>query len=460
MQSAGTQRKQACLGCRRRKKKCDVWIFSFHAYGFYWCGLLEKGGKPSCLLCRKWNIPCEYADRMRNRRVPSVDRMQTSNGINLRDIDPGRQPWNLGPNTVFFPRPQHPDVPEALSYPETASPGPYNVDTWDALLSSSDARYTGIGPVDGDLNNGVTAAEAIFSSMANNNPEFGDLGQLQQPHTTSGAQLPPIPKLFELARIFFDKYSHLLPCIHEGSFLDMITTACYEDLLQSSLVYAVIAIAAKGHPDPMIRECQTIWFTRSNEIWATLENDPSVSLQTLQAGCCLTFLSYIAGDYTLSFFSLGKTWRLACSMRLNLLDASPALFQRNDVRKVRADSRQRDECQRILWTVFILDRGLSFPCAMPYAINDRQFIVNLPRTSRYNKPMDVSYMSMTLYPGPKPVAVLIFDRRMTLYNLSRLLEIFRSCYALPQRTLVWLPFSVISCRRTWSSDELQNTFRP
>lgn len=354
---------------------------------------IEKGGKPSCSLCRKWKIPCEYVDRLQNQTTTlPVNSSHISNSIENMDIEQEHLPWSLGPNTSFFASPQDPAAFEALPYPMTSPSAPYNTDTWEALMSYSDAQYRNIPSIPTDLNSGGVIAEKAGSLITSSGFDLGHICPPQQ-HDISNSQLPPKPKLLELSRIFFDHHSHFIPCIHKDPFLEMLVVASDTYLQQSSLVYAIIALAARDHPDPIIREHQTVWYTKSSELWATHESDPSVSLQALQAGCCLTLLGFVAGDYTLSFVSLGKTWRLVCSMRLNLIDASSALPQCNDVNEIRADPRQGDECQRILWTLFILDRALSFPCGMPHAIDDRQFIVDLPRTNLYHGPVGVSEIS-------------------------------------------------------------------
>jgi hypothetical protein len=99
-------------------------------------------------------------------------------------------------------------------------------------------------------------------------------------------------------------------------------------------------------------------------------------LELIQAACCLILHAFAAGEYTTGWLLLGKAWRQACSFGLNRVDANPEGIL--GMLPPAKDWQEKEERRKAMWTLFLLDRGMSFPSGRPHAIDDRQFMVNLP----------------------------------------------------------------------------------
>ena len=61
-------RKQACLACRRRKKRCDVSLICLPTH-IAVLALTNKGNRPACSACIGWGVGCVYA----SDHQPSMD---------------------------------------------------------------------------------------------------------------------------------------------------------------------------------------------------------------------------------------------------------------------------------------------------------------------------------------------------------------------------------------------------
>lgn len=189
--------------------------------------------------------------------------------------------------------------------------------------------------------------------------------------------LPPDGLLFDLLDIFFNQHHIFLPFLHKTRYLESVLNFSREnpDRESAALLHAIIAIAATSHDDPAIRNRQSQWFSRAKQLCEDLREKTYPSLQAVQAGLCICILGWTTGNYHLSWLYIGTSWRQAVTLGLNRIDGEQDKVVKNSEPKSDIEVEER---RRTIWTLLMLDRGMAFPAGWPHAIDDRQFMVNLP----------------------------------------------------------------------------------
>lgn len=193
--------------------------------------------------------------------------------------------------------------------------------------------------------------------------------------STGSDSFPSQDRMVELVGIFLDHFDAFLPFFHRASFQDDIRSG---DLPRRApaLTYAVLAIAAKSHSDSTIRARHQVWYYKAKTLYEETAHDPHQALQVLQAAACIIFQALMSRDYSVVWLVMGKAWRQAVALGFHRLDGdsirSPG--QAPEPKNL----REKEEQRRTMWTLFILDRGMCFPLGLPHAIDDRQFMANLP----------------------------------------------------------------------------------
>jgi hypothetical protein len=175
--------------------------------------------------------------------------------------------------------------------------------------------------------------------------------------------------------LFFLHFHTHVPCLNEAVFRD---AHCSEVLVpdDSTLLLAVLAVAAGMHTDPTVQQRQALWYAQAKRLFADADREGSATMELLQVACLLAFHAMVTGELPTLRTLVGNAWRMACSMGLNRLDAHEPVIA--PVQAGSSRNHGREERRRVFWTVFLLDRLTAFPCGLPFAIDDRQFLVNLP----------------------------------------------------------------------------------
>jgi Fungal specific transcription factor domain len=195
------------------------------------------------------------------------------------------------------------------------------------------------------------------------------------PSAVEGMAWPPLSQLLELVQKFFACFHTLLPCLHEASFIDRIVSRELQEQAPV-LLYAIISLAARLHPDPTVQARQHAWYVHAKSLYGSVEHSHTTSLELIQASCCLVLHATGTGEHTVAWQLIGKAWRQACSVGLNRIDADPEGIP--GLLAPARDMREKEERRRTMWLLFLLDRGMSFPTGRPHAVDERQFMVNLP----------------------------------------------------------------------------------
>lgn len=176
--------------------------------------------------------------------------------------------------------------------------------------------------------------------------------------------------------MFFEKFYQFLPIIHKPSFMSKILTDGYKEC--PLLVFSVIAVSASAHPDRQIQQSQRIWYEEAKALFHKAVQGPDHPLQTLQASALVIFQSMLLTDYSTSWMTLGEAWRKAIAIGCNLQDGAPRSLMITLGNPMLAQWYEKEECRRVLWALFILDRGVCFPIGLTHAVDDRQLRLHLP----------------------------------------------------------------------------------
>lgn len=331
-----SKKKQACVHCRHKKKKCDVRKLTRRTRRVL--ADTQQAARPRCSLCRRLNLTCEYSVPTSNGRSESI-----------RDFEPVSDASNPIRAPTWIPR------QEAVSaFPFMQSPG-MNV------LNLSDNFAQGIP-------NGTALTPESSNDASVLDRSIDQLDPLRE------FQLPTGHVIQELAELFFHNVYHMFPCFHRRSFMMQINDGSLQK--DSPLVlYAVCCVAARFHPDKEIRKREREWYESARFHYDVTLRDPYPALRTMQAVSLLILQAWVSGDFSSSWLFIGKAWRQAVALGLNKMDASDSfastdLQQRTSttpeigygVSKTRMKTAvEREEMRRALWLLFILDRNHAWP---------------------------------------------------------------------------------------------------
>lgn len=211
-------------------------------------------------------------------------------------------------------------------------------------------------------------------------PQSSGTGSPKEPRNASlwlKNDFPSESLLLELVDIYFGHHHIFLPFLHHRQYLEKVKHFQQKsfDRQETALLYAVIAIAAVSHPDPMVRDRRLEWFAKAKQFCENTEKRYP-SLQGIQASICICILAWTTGDYPLCWLSIGTAWRQAVTLGMNRIDGEQSrIVQETSLPKC---ALEKEEQRRTIWTLFLMDRAMAFPCGWPHAIDDRQFKVNLP----------------------------------------------------------------------------------
>lgn len=198
------------------------------------------------------------------------------------------------------------------------------------------------------------------------------------PNSSSEPVMPPLDAALDLVDVFFERFYLSLPILHKGK-LTARLQAHGVDGTPPLLLLAIMTVAASGHPNPQIRANQAHWRLLARDALKKSLPTEEHPLQTLQAALLLIFDALQEGDYPVTWMMLGEAWRKAAVIGYHQVDARDSETMVQYLGSVEGlDEAQREECRRVVWTFFILDRGLCYPIGMVHAVDERRLVVNFP----------------------------------------------------------------------------------
>lgn len=202
----------------------------------------------------------------------------------------------------------------------------------------------------------------------------------------ANAGLPSDDVLIELVDIFFERLYYMFPCFHKATFMTQLRN--HEIQTHAPLLlYAICCLASTYHPDPSIKNRQNDWYEQAKFTYELTNRRPHPALRTIQAVLCLVVHAFTIGDFSASWLFLGKAWRQAVAHSMHRMDSYPAMMMGIHVdhekfydleREGGKTAVEKEEYRRTLWLLFMWDRNSSWPTAWPFAIDERQFKVDIP----------------------------------------------------------------------------------
>lgn len=198
------------------------------------------------------------------------------------------------------------------------------------------------------------------------------------PNSSSKPVMPPLDAALDLVDVFFERFHLNLPILHRGRLTARLRALGIEGN-PPLLLLAIMTVAASGHPNPRIRANQAHWRLLARDALKRSLPTEEHPLQTLQAALLLIFDALQEGDYPVTWMMLGEAWRKAAVIGYHQVDARDSETMVQYLGSVEGlDEVQREECRRVVWTFFILDRGLCYPIGMVHAVDERRLVVNFP----------------------------------------------------------------------------------
>ncbi|KAJ5026411.1 fungal-specific transcription factor domain-containing protein [Bipolaris maydis] len=310
------KRKQACTSCRQRKKKCDA-------------------EHPSCSLCRKLNIRCQYgAPSQQDSSLLPATYPESS-----LSSDPVALPSSFGMGL-------------AGTLPSTQLTGTILDLPWPAPLAYEDPL-------------------AYFPTSESTDIQTDDIFSFQ---AFDSFQPPSQDIVVQLTNLFFEHLYPMFPCFHKKSFLSSVESGKLRDE-SPTLFYAICCVSARYHPEDAIKKRSKDWYEQAKFSYNLTCQKPEPTLRTIQSVLLLMFHSWTSCDFSSSWLFLGKAWRRAVVLGLNV-DADNAKTSRPSVHEERT-SIGKEERRRALWLLFMLDRINSWVTGWQAAIPETQFKVDL-----------------------------------------------------------------------------------
>jgi hypothetical protein len=339
-----SKRKQACIGCRRRKKRCDV--RESNALPNLSESDMLQAARPGCSLCKKFGLPCRYTII-----EPGASQLSTRTRRNPYVLLPALAPKNHGKEAPHV----------------SAS------ETMDFATANSVSQHPGVSFVE------------VQTNRSGSNPGYDVADVDDDMSLLQITQLPTREVLRELVDIFFDRFYSSVPCFHKRKLVEEVDNGCLQK--EAPLVlYAICCLASSRHLDPNIQQRQNEWYELAKLSYELTTRSPYQGFRAIQAVLLLVYHATTIGDFSASWLFLGKAWRQAVALGLNRLDSSNSVTDEYITEKSFDDCHnnkgktvvEKEECRRTLWLLFMLDRGHAWPTGSPSAVSELHFKVNIP----------------------------------------------------------------------------------
>jgi hypothetical protein len=217
-----------------------------------------------------------------------------------------------------------------------------------------------------------------------------------EPESITQDWIPPDDKTIQLVDLFFERIQWYFPLFHRQRLTSAVKTG---ELLRNSplLLYSILALAARFHPDPSIRAAQPNLYDKSRALYETTTHLPEWPLETLQAAACISLQAFIFGDHSIASLTVGKAWRQAVALGFHHLDTPSRVVLPGITAPDASEWREKEQRRRVLWALFILDKAMCFKAGLVHIIDGRQISVFLPISE------DAFQNSQTVtIPSPRP----------------------------------------------------------
>jgi len=339
----------------RRNAMCGppVMMTAFPTVPLISLGLQSQGEQPACSSCRKRNAKCSYVNIPASMLVSSPWAAMDLSPFVFSIPAPGASeslPLAAPDDTLFqtFVGPDLGSTPVAVT------------DPWDTLLFDSISPL----PLSPPGSEGPHSDQAPLQSGPE--PENPNLDWIPSDDTAA-----------EIVDLFFERVQWYFPLFHHKSLIASVKTG---ELRKSCplLLYSIMAVAARGHPNPSIRAAHVTFHKKSQALYEVTTHVPDRPLETLQAACCIVLQAFILGDHSNAAFVLSKAWRQTVALGFHHLDTSSRVVLPGITAPDTSEWRESEQRRRALWALFVMDRAMCFKAGLVHTIDDRQISVFLP----------------------------------------------------------------------------------
>ncbi len=245
-----------------------------------------------------------------------------------------------------------------------------------------------------DFSLGNIAVPAAVSNVSATPCQTLNIGKLSQPLVpdslptpeSSGSALsvestlPSLDELLDAVEFFFERFYDSLPIIHKHTLVSTLREKGAEGV-PNVLLYAILAITSSSYPHPRIQANSGHWYALAKSELAKVMTSSQHPHQTLQASLLVVYESVIKTEFNNTWLILGEAWRKAVAIGYNQHSKYGGINQR--VMFVLGSQKEKswiemEEARRIVWSLFMFDRGLCFPVGIVHAIDDRRLVVKFP----------------------------------------------------------------------------------
>lgn len=188
--------------------------------------------------------------------------------------------------------------------------------------------------------------------------------------------MPPPEALAELVNIFFVQIHPFVPCLYRKQvFADIapggpLSKPC-------PLTYAMMALAAYVHPDPVLHERSVRWHAAAKRGFDLAVTRGQYSLHNVQASIYICLYGFVTSEMSELWVFLAKAYRMCNPLGLHQID-SPRRDRFTGFLPHPKSEQDLEERRRAAWGIYVLNSFLSYSTGWPLLINDRDFCVNFP----------------------------------------------------------------------------------
>ncbi|KKK16048.1 hypothetical protein AOCH_005158 [Aspergillus ochraceoroseus] len=251
----------------------------------------------------------------------------------------------------------------------------------------------------------LTQSPLLDRISANNSPQIssdmrnGDCDMLISPLSLSTG-LPPSPESFaachpmgmsnamqeELNRLYFDRVHMFAPMLHQRQYHSRAHQAA-TCTSRSCLQYAMWTLAAASSSQ-FQHISDSLYRVARQKLETLPETGVGADIEEIQTWILLTIYEVTQGNYTRSWISAGRAFRLTQLKRLFDIDGPKPILSCSDTMGQNEWART-EEKRRTFWMAYLLDRFLSIQADLPLTFTEQVISTRLPaseecfQTSRF-----------------------------------------------------------------------------
>lgn len=253
---------------------------------------------------------------------------------------------------------------------------------FDGWQSTTDVMLAGI-PL--SHTNGATMLDSSESTISSAHSNLAKPYQPADSFLTSESHgssspadtiLPALEELSDIIEFFFERFYDSLPIFHKYTLVSSLLEGT--EKIPNVLLYAILAVTSSSYPNKRVRQNSDYWYTAAKTELSKVMASSQHPHQTLQAALLVVFESMMKGEFNHTWLTLGEAWRKAVAIGYGQVVGMNHKVMFMLGTKTEKTWIELEECRRIVWTLFMFDRGACFPIGIVHAIDDRRLVVQFP----------------------------------------------------------------------------------